>query len=95
MSHEVFWAEQNVYITEVILPIVITFIILLPILIALFALGLLRHYRLWRMGRPGLSVDHVWLRLKVTLWPEKNCAGILPRTDAFPYFLGKPAPDSR
>jgi Fe-S oxidoreductase/nitrate reductase gamma subunit len=67
MSHEVFWAEQNVYITEVILPIVITFIILLPILIALFALGLLRHYRLWRMGRPGLSVDHVWLRLKVTL----------------------------
>ena len=67
MSPESFWAGQNVYITEVFLPGVTVFLVLLPVLIALFALGLLRHYRLWRLGRPGLSVDQLWFRFKLAL----------------------------
>lgn len=67
MSPKIFWAGQEVYITEVFRPIVIAFLFLSPILIALFALGLIRHYQLWRLGKPGLPFDQVWFRLKVTL----------------------------
>jgi Fe-S oxidoreductase/nitrate reductase gamma subunit len=67
MSSEGFWAGQNFNITEVFLPIVTAFLILLPVLLTLFALGLLRHYRLWRLGKPGPPLDQVWLRLKLVL----------------------------
>jgi nitrate reductase gamma subunit len=67
MSPEGFWAGQNANITEVFLPVATAFLILLPVLLALFALGLLRRYRLWRLGRPGPPLDQVRLRLKLAL----------------------------
>jgi len=67
MSPEGFWTGQNANITEVFLPIVTAFLVLLPVLLALFALGLSRRYRLWRLGRPGPPLDRVWLRLTLAL----------------------------
>jgi Fe-S oxidoreductase len=67
VSPDIFWAGQEVYIQQVFLPIVIVFLMVLPILMALFGLGFLRHYRLWRLGKPGLPTEKPWVRLKTML----------------------------
>lgn len=48
---ELFWAGQEVYIAQIFLPVIIAFLIFVPVLIVVFALGLFRHYRLWRVGQ--------------------------------------------
>ena len=67
MSPEIFWSGQEVYITGIFRPIVIAFLLLSPILAALFALGILRHYQLWRLGKSSLPFDQLWFRLKTAL----------------------------
>jgi Fe-S oxidoreductase/nitrate reductase gamma subunit len=64
---ELFWAGQEAYISNIFFPIVIVLLIFSPFLLTLFALGFWRHYQLWRLGKPGISFDHVWTRLKTTL----------------------------
>ncbi len=43
------------------------FLGLLPILVVLLVLGFSRHSQLWNRGKPGISLDQPWVRLKTTL----------------------------
>ncbi len=67
MSSEIFWTNQEIYFTEVFWPLVLVFLVLLPVLGFLFILGFFRRYRLWNMGKPGISLDQLGGRLKTTL----------------------------
>lgn len=64
---KVFWAGQEVYIDHIFLPIIMVFLLLVPLLLAFFAFGFWRHYQLWRLGKPGIRFDLLWPRLKTTL----------------------------
>ncbi|MFC1941033.1 (Fe-S)-binding protein [Chloroflexota bacterium] len=64
---ELFWAGQEVYITEVFMPIIIGFAIFFPIIIALFVFGFLRRYRLWRVGQADNRSERWFTRLMGTL----------------------------
>jgi len=64
---ELFWAGQEVYLTEVFLPIIIAVLIFTPVLIILFAFGFWRRYQLWRLGKPDNRFGHWGTRLMSTL----------------------------
>jgi len=64
---ELFWAGQEVYITEVFMPIIIGVAIFFPVIIALFALGFWRRYQLWRLGQADNRTDKWFTRLISTL----------------------------
>ncbi|MFC1918388.1 heterodisulfide reductase-related iron-sulfur binding cluster [Chloroflexota bacterium] len=64
---ELFWAGQEVYITEVFMPIIIVAAIFLPVIIALSVLGFGRRYRLWRLGQPENRSENWFSRLMTTL----------------------------
>ena len=64
---ELFWAGQEVYLTQYFLPIIIVVLILFPILILLFGFGFGRSYRLWRLGGAENRFDHWLIRLRSTL----------------------------
>lgn len=62
---QVFWAEQEVYITKIFLPVIIGFFVLGGGLFVLFAASFWgRHYRLWRLGEEDDRSDQVATRLK-------------------------------
>ena len=64
---ELFWAGQGVYISEVFLPIIIGVLVFTPALIALFAFGFFRRYRLWGIGQPEKRSGKWLTRLTGTL----------------------------
>ena len=64
---ELFWAGQEVYITEVFMPIIIGVAIFSPIIIALFIFGFGRRYRLWTLGQAESRSDQWFTRLKSSL----------------------------
>ncbi len=64
---ELFWAGQEVYLTQVFLPIIVAVLILSPILIILFAFGFWRHHRLWRVGQNDNRSEKWLTRLMGTL----------------------------
>ncbi|MFC2004504.1 (Fe-S)-binding protein [Chloroflexota bacterium] len=64
---ELFWAGQQVYITEVFMPIIIGVAIFSPVIIALFLLGFWRRCRLWRLGQPEKRSEKWLTRLISTL----------------------------
>jgi len=64
---ELFWAGQEVYITEIFLPIIIGVLVLLPLLAVIFAFGFGRHYRLWRLGQADDRSGSWLTRLMTTL----------------------------
>ncbi|MFC2047869.1 (Fe-S)-binding protein [Chloroflexota bacterium] len=64
---ELFWAGQEVYITEVFMPVIIGFAIFFPIIIALFVFGFLRRYRLWKVGQADNRSERWFTRLMGTL----------------------------
>ncbi len=64
---ELFWAGQEVYITEVFLPVIIAFLVFVPLLAILFAFGFSRHYRLWKLGQADNRSGDWWRRLIITV----------------------------
>ena len=64
---ELFWAGQEVYITEVFMPIMIGVAIFLPVIIALFVFGFGRRYRLWKIGQADNRSEKWLTRLMSTL----------------------------
>ncbi len=90
---QIFWAEQEVYIMKVFMPIMIGFLVLLIGLIALFVLSFWwEHYRVWRLGKDEDRSGRVAARLKslfavtfahVRFWKE-----LYPGTMHFLIFWG-------
>jgi len=64
---ELFWAGQQIYLMEVFLPVIISVLVFIPILAALFAFGFGRHYRLWKVGQPDDRSGNWLKRLMTTL----------------------------
>lgn len=64
---ELFWAGQEVYITEVFMPIIIIAAILFPIIIALLVLGFWRRCWLWMAGQKENRFEKWPTRLISTL----------------------------
>ena len=64
---DLFWAGQEIYITEIFLPILIGVLVFVPLLAILFAFGFGRHYRLWKLGQPDDRSGNWWKRLMTTL----------------------------
>jgi len=62
---ELFWAGQEVYITEVFLPVIIGVLVFVPLLVILFAFGFGRHYRLWKLGQAD-NRSGSWLNRLIT-----------------------------
>jgi len=62
-----FWAGQEVYITEVFMPIIIGVAIFSPIIVALCFFGFWRRYRLWKVGQPEERSEKWFTRLVSTL----------------------------
>ena len=68
IMNQIFWANQEVYITRVFLPIIIGFLVLFIGLIALFVVSFWwQHYRLWRLGKDEDRSGQVVARLKTAL----------------------------
>ncbi len=81
---ELFWAGQLVYITEVFRPIIIAFLILVPVLVILFAFGFFRRYRLWRLGQPEKRSERWLTRLTGTLAVAIANIRIVRRKELYP-----------
>jgi len=64
---ELFWAGQEVYITEIFLPVIIGVLVFVPLLAILFGFGFGRRYRLWKLGQPDDRSGDWWKRLMTTL----------------------------
>ena len=65
--NEIFWAGQLIYIKDIFLPIIIGVLVFVPVLVAAFAFGLGRRYRLWKLGQPDDRSGNWWQRLFTTL----------------------------
>ena len=64
---ELFWTGQQVYLTEVFLPVIIGVLVFIPLLAIAFAFGFGRHYRLWKLGQPDDRSGNYLKRLMTTL----------------------------
>ncbi len=64
---DLFWANQEVYILKIFLPVIIAALIILVALVLIFAFGFGRRAMLWRLGMPDKRFDHVWARLRTAL----------------------------
>jgi len=81
---ELFWAGQEVYLTEIFLPVIIAVLIFVPLLVILFAFGFGWHYRLWRLGQAEVRSDRWLTRLKSTLAVAVANIRILNRNELYP-----------
>jgi Fe-S oxidoreductase/nitrate reductase gamma subunit len=64
---ELFWSGQLIYINDIFLPVIIGFLVFVPLLVVVFAFGLGRHYRLWKLGQPDDRSGNWWQRLMTSL----------------------------
>ncbi|MFA5317274.1 MAG: heterodisulfide reductase-related iron-sulfur binding cluster [Dehalococcoidales bacterium] len=81
---ELFWAGQEIYITEVFLPVIISVLILAPLLVVLFAFGLGSHYRLWKLGQAEDRSGNWFRRLMTTLAVAVANVRIIRRKELYP-----------
>ena len=81
---EIFWAGQEIYLTEVFLPVIITVLLFVPLLAVLFLFGFGRHYRLWKLGQPEDRSGQWWDRLKGMLAVAVVNMRILNRHELYP-----------
>ncbi|MFC1907141.1 heterodisulfide reductase-related iron-sulfur binding cluster [Chloroflexota bacterium] len=81
---EIFWAGQEIYLTEVFLPVIIAVLLFVPLLAALFLFGFGRHYRLWKLGQPEDRSDQWWDRFKGMLAVAVVNMRILNRHELYP-----------
>ncbi|MFC2041518.1 heterodisulfide reductase-related iron-sulfur binding cluster [Chloroflexota bacterium] len=64
---ELFWAGQEVYISEVFFPVIIAVLIFVPLLVLLFAFGFWRRFGLCKLGQPEKRSEQWFTRLMSTL----------------------------
>ena len=64
---ELFWIGQEVYISEIFLPVIIAVLIFVPLLVVLFAFGFWRRYGVWKLGQPDNRSGEWYNRLITTL----------------------------
>ena len=81
---ELFWAGQEIYLSEVYKPIIIGTAIFLPAIMALFIFGFWRRYRLWKMGQPENRKENWPIRLRTTLAVTLANLRILKAKELFP-----------
>ena len=81
---ELFWAGQELYITDIFLPVIIAVLLFVPILVLIFAFGFGRHYRLWKLGQPEVRSDRWFDRLTGTLAVAVANIRILNRNEMYP-----------
>ena len=62
-----FWQGQEVYLTTVYARVILIALIFLAILAAVFAFGLYRNRRMWRLGQAESRSGQVFTRLKTTV----------------------------
>jgi Fe-S oxidoreductase/nitrate reductase gamma subunit len=68
LETQFFWARQEVYIKEIFLPIIVSFLVFSIGLLTLFILSFWRqHYRLWRLGKEEDRFGQVGTRFKTFL----------------------------
>jgi len=81
---ELFWATQEVYLTEIFLPIIIAVLIFTPVLVILFAAGFRRRQQLWRLGKDDNRSGQWFSRLMTTLAVAVANFRILRWSELFP-----------
>ena len=81
---ELFWAGQEVYITEIFLPIIIGVLVFVPLLVLLFGFGFLRRYRSWTVGKAEDRSGHWFTRLATTLAVAVGNFRILSWSELYP-----------
>jgi Fe-S oxidoreductase len=81
---EVFWAGQELYINEIFLPVIIGFLVFVPLLVVFFAFGFGRHLRLWKLGQPDDRSGNRWQRLKTTFLVAVVNIRIIRRAELYP-----------
>jgi len=81
---ELFWAGQQVYLTEVFLPVIIGVLVFIPLLAIAFAFGFGRHYRLWKLGQPDDRSGNWLKRLMTTLAIAVANIRIIRTTELYP-----------
>ena len=81
---ELFWAGQEVYISEIFLPVIIVFFIFVPLLVILFAFGFWRRYELWKLGQADNRSGRWFARLMTTLAVAVANIRIIRRKELYP-----------
>jgi len=81
---ELFWAGQEVYLTDIFLPVIIAVLLFVPLLVIIFAFGFGRHYRLWKLGQPEVRSDRWFNRLMGTLAVAVFNLRIVNRNEIYP-----------
>ncbi|MFC1592889.1 heterodisulfide reductase-related iron-sulfur binding cluster [Candidatus Omnitrophota bacterium] len=81
---ELFWAGQEIYITEIFLLVIIGVLLFVPVLALLFAFGFGRHYRLWKLGQADDRSGNWWKRLMTTLLVAVANIRIIRRAELYP-----------
>ena len=81
---ELFWAGQEVYLTEIFLPVIVAVLIFVPLLAILFVFGFGRHYQLWKLGQVETRSDRWFTRLVGTLAVAVVNLRILNRNELYP-----------
>jgi Fe-S oxidoreductase len=81
---EVFWAGQEIYINDIFLPVIIGFLVFVPLLVICFAFGFGRLLTLWKLGQPDDRSGNGWQRLKTTLSVAVGNIRIIRRAELYP-----------
>jgi Fe-S oxidoreductase/nitrate reductase gamma subunit len=81
---ELFWAGQEFYISQIFKPVIIAFLIGIPILVVLFAFGFYRRYMLWKLGQKDDRSGRWWDRLVTTLAVAVANIRIIRKTELYP-----------
>jgi Fe-S oxidoreductase/nitrate reductase gamma subunit len=81
---EFFWVDQLIYIKDIFLPIIIGFLVFVPLLAILFVFGFARHYRLWKLGQADNRSGNWGKRLRTTLAVAVANMRIVRRKELYP-----------
>lgn len=81
---QLFWSSQQVYITEVFMPVIIGVALFSPILIAIFVFGFWRRSRLWNLGQAEDRSGRWLTRITGTLAVAVANIRIIRRNELYP-----------
>ncbi|MFC2051578.1 heterodisulfide reductase-related iron-sulfur binding cluster [Chloroflexota bacterium] len=81
---ELFWMGQEIYISEVFFPVIVAFLIFVPLLVLLFAFGFWRRFGLCRLGQPEKRSEKWFPRLMSTLAVAVANIRIIRRKELYP-----------
>ncbi|MCX5998769.1 MAG: 4Fe-4S dicluster domain-containing protein, partial [Chloroflexi bacterium] len=79
-----FWTEQLEYLHQIYEPAIIAVLVLSPILLGLFAIGLYRRFLVWRRGRGEKRLDQPVTRTKTTLGVALAHVRLLGKSENYP-----------